>query len=57
MAVIGISLFVAGYHQTRRQAEYTSLQITTENASYLTIPASASATVTPLFASRLIRPS
>lgn len=56
--IIGISLFVAGYYQTRRQAVYTSAQTTTtQEIIYATTPASGSATVKPIFASRLIKPS
>lgn len=56
--IIGISLFVTGYQQTRRQAVYISTQTTaTENVIYATTPASGSATVKPIFAYRLIKPS
>lgn len=58
MAVIGISLFVAGYQHTRRQNEYIMAQsaLTTGN-TYVDTPRPTPASVKSSMAFRFIKPS
>lgn len=56
MSCIGILLFVAGYYQTRRQAQYTAAKATLSDPTYAS-PSSATADVKHTFAFRLIKPS
>lgn len=59
MAVIGITLFVAAYQVTRRQAEYITAQSTiTTTPAYVVTPApSPSASAKNSVAYRFIKPS
>lgn len=57
MNVIGIALFVAGYQQTRRQADYITTQAVPVKAIYTTKSVSLPAKIKHTFAFRLAKPA
>ena len=57
MACVGIVLLVAGYYQTRRQAQYIAAKATLSAPTYATSPEPAPTNVKHTFAFRLVKSS
>ena len=56
IAVVGGSLFIAGYHHARRQVEYMATQNVSKNPTYITSPMVGQSKANPIFALSLKRP-